>query len=119
MEKIFYQDFLFKDMEFDQNEYPNVQLEYAPLPKTYKKYQDRISYKNRTSCLAISFNQLLLIKKLNKWEKLKKIVKECSSVYIIDDVPIVNEELKSFKEFYLKSYFFTFKRLNNDCYISI
>lgn len=98
--RIFYQDFLFRDLPLDENDNPKVQ----------------IIYLKEISCLKhpLSFDKLLKMDKESEWEKLLDSIKN-KDVVIIDDVYLENQELYQYKKFYLASYFHIISTYSSTC----
>ncbi len=104
--KIFFQDFLFEGMPVDEQEFPVVDLRMLP------------SGIDMTGYIVISFDTMLRMNKHEEWNDLYKRVQDMD-VCIKDDVLMENDEMKSYKDFYLKAYYFTLSKYSNNLYIAI
>ena len=102
--KIFYQDFLFEKMPVDKQDNPIVEIKYIKKVKSDTKYE------------IISFDRLLKMDKFDEWDALFNRINN-SIVYIIDDVSLDNKEVMSYKDFYLKTYFYNVSQCCKECYV--
>lgn len=102
--RIFYQDFLFKDIPVDENEFPDIQIQYVP-----REY-------DLSGCICISLDCLFRMDHEREWEELFSRISN-SNVCIIDDVFIENEEMEFYKEFYLKTYCCAISSRSNSCIV--
>jgi len=103
-EKIFFQDFLFKDMPVDEQDYPITELQYLPEGADISNY------------MVVSFDTMLTMNKLAEWEMLFKQI-ENKVVCIKDDVVINNSEVEPYKLFYLKTYYFNILKHSQSVYV--
>lgn len=108
MSKIFFQDFLYEGMTLDKYEYPLIELNYVSFCDDYKEYNSKCSY-GINDAIGISFECLTQMTDESDWEKIFKIAAVCKKIYLIDDVPLMNQELDEYKEFLLKTYFYKLK----------
>ena len=104
-ERFFFQDYLFRDMPVDEQEFPDVEIE------TITELPDKGEH------MIISFDTLLRMNRKEEWDKLLKKV-ENHDVYIQDDVPMSNPEMEPYKKFYLGAYFFTFSKYCKKVYVA-
>lgn len=104
--KCFFQDFLFENMPVDNRDNPIVDVDYCSMinKHTYSK--------------TVSFNKLMKMDEVEEWEKLYEDI-DHSIVYIIDDVPINNNEVRVYKEFYLKTYYFNIAAHCKKCFVVV
>lgn len=103
-EKIFFQDFLFKDMPVDEQDYPTIELKYLPESTDISNYT------------IVSLDTMLKMNKPTEWEILFKQT-ENKDVCIKDDVLINNSEMEPYKLFYLKAYYFNILKYSRNAYI--
>lgn len=104
-DKLFYQDFLFRDLPVDEQENLLIDIEY---------YDE--NSESRTK--KISFDKLIRMNRLDEWNKLYSEI--CGkTVVIIDDVIIINNELSGYKDFYLKTYYYNISKFCNKCYVKV
>lgn len=107
MEKIFYQDFIFKDMPTDERDYPQFELNYAASPLNCLNYQDikakKADYYSGFK-IKIALTELMSITKAGDWQALEDYLLNCKELYIVDDIFLKNEEAAEHKLFWLKSY---------------
>lgn len=103
-EKIFFQDFLFKDMPVDEQDYPIIELQHIP---------ECVDIAN---CTIISFDTMLKLNKRTEWELLFNQI-ENKDVCIKDDVVLNNSEMESYKCFYLKAYYYNIKKHSRNVYM--
>ena len=104
-DKLFYQDFLFRDLPVDEQENLLIDIEY---------YDE--NSESRTK--KISFDKLIRMNRLDEWNKLYSEI--CGkTVVIIDDVIIINNELSGYKDFYLKTYYYktAYKKQKTHCFL--
>lgn len=120
MKEYFLQNFLFSNMEVDENEFPKVKIQHKRLPKSIYMYQDhfRSHSENIQTNLGVNMTYLMAINNPSKWAEFESLVSRSYAVYIIDDIDLQNEELKPIKEFYLKAYSYKIKKKNPFCFIS-
>ena len=90
--KVFFQDFLLNDMPVDEHDYPDVTIQ------TCTDYSTESN-----SDTIISFDKMLRMNKQTEWDTLFSTIKG-KKIFIKDDVPISNLEVKPFKDFYLGVY---------------
>ncbi|SEP57954.1 hypothetical protein SAMN02910289_00009 [Lachnospiraceae bacterium RM5] len=104
MARYFYQDFLFENLPVDERDNPVVEIQYV----------DEIS--KESEYMEVSFDNLLKQIHFDKWEKMLREARNKEMVYIIDDVEIHNDEIKEYKLFYLKTYYFAFSK-ETQCFV--
>ena len=102
--KIFYQDFLFEKMPVDKQDNPIVEINYIDQVSSETKYE------------MVSFDRLSRMDKFEEWNELFIKIKD-SVVYIIDDVFLSNKEVLSYKDFYLKTYYYNVSKCCKECYV--
>ena len=102
--KFFFQDFLLEDMPVDEQDYPDVRIQTCE------------DYKKSSANIVISFDKLLRINKKEEWDSLFFKVKD-RMIFIKDDVPIENQEVKPFRDFYLAVYFYTLSKYCEKCQV--
>lgn len=102
--KIFFQDFLFKDMPVDEQDYPTIELKHLP---------DSTDISNFT---IVSLDTMLKMNKPTEWDDLFKRIAN-RNVYIKDDVVITNSEMEPYKLFYLKAYYFNILKHSRNAYV--
>ena len=102
--KVFFQDFLFKEMPVDEQDYPTTELQYLPGDADISNYS------------VVSFDTMLKMNKPTEWETLFKQI-ENKDVCIKDDVVINNSEMESYKLFYLKTYYFNILKHSRNVYV--
>ncbi|GAB6160513.1 hypothetical protein [Howardella ureilytica] len=103
-EKIFFQDFLFKNMPVDGQDYPTTELQYLPEGADISNY------------MVVSFDTMLKMNKPVEWEMLFKQT-ENKDVCIRDDVVINNSEMEPYKLFYLKTYYYNILKHSRNLYV--
>ena len=104
--KVFFQDFLFENMPVDEQDYPSIGLQYLPEGTNISDYK------------IVSFDAMLRMNKRSEWNDLFKRVED-KDICIIDDVPMENDEMGSYKDFYLKAYYYNLSKYSNNLYVSI
>lgn len=102
-DKIFFQDYLFEDLPVDKYDNPIVTVNVMPADL-------------KSECVSVSLDKLFRLNTKKEWEKFIGNISN-KNVCIVDDVPIVNEEVKPYKEFYLKTYYFNLSRYCKTCYV--
>ena len=117
MRKIFYQDFLFEDIKTDASEFPLIELEYFDSYPYCEEYYANMQ-KGLFDSLSIKLSQLIELTKEKDWNTLFAIITKYKSVYLIDDIPLENDEVKEYKDFYLKTYFYKIKNYCSNCFIT-
>lgn len=118
MRKIFYQDFLFENIKTDASDFPIIELEYSESCPYCKEYCTNMQ-KGLYDSLSIKLSQLIELTQENDWNTLFAIVSKYKSVYLIDDILLKNDELKEYKDFYLKTYFYKIKNYCSNCFITV
>ncbi|WP_027438918.1 hypothetical protein [Lachnospira multipara] len=103
-EKIFFQDFLFKNMPVDEQDYPTTELQRLPEGADISNY------------MVVSFDTMLKMNKPVEWEMLFKQT-ENNDVCIKDDVVINNSEMEPYKLFYLKTYYYNILKHSRNLYV--
>ena len=68
--------------------------------------------------LSVKLSQLIELTKEKDWNTLFTLISKYKSVYLIDDISLENDELKDYKDFYLKTYFYKIKNYCSNCFIS-
>ena len=101
--KVFFQDHLFEDLPVDQYDNPVVTMCLVP---------DNL----KSKCLSVSLDTLFRLNTKKEWERLINNITN-KIVCIVDDVPIDNDEVKPYKEFYLKTYYFNLSKYCRTCYV--
>lgn len=121
MSKYFYQDFLFKDMQIDDREFPDISLKYCDDSESIPYYtMSQVDYASTSAIDVCKFELSFLMDKTKEeeWNSIRNFASCCKSVVIVDDIPIVNKEVLKYKEFYLKTYSYVFtKDCHCDCRI--
>lgn len=102
--KVFFQDYLFKDLPVDKNDNPIVTIKVVPANMKH-------------DCVSISLDTLFRINTYKEWEKLISNISN-KNVCIDDDVPIENDEVKQYKLFYLKTYYYNLSKYCRACFVS-
>lgn len=102
--RVFFQDFLFEEMPVDNQDNPLVKM------KTIGKKDD-------TGCTIISFEKMLRMNKEEEWVKLFNSIAG-KQVLIKDDLALQNEEMKEYKDFYMKTYYYNLSKHCLGCYVS-
>lgn len=103
-DKVFFQDFLFKELPVDKQDFPITEI--IDLPDSIKK----------SDCVVLSFERLLRMNHLYEWNRLFSSAKN-KIVCINDDVILKNEELLIYKDFYLKMYIYNIMQNCKECYV--
>ncbi len=103
--KVFFQDFLFENMPVDEQDYPSIGLQYLPEEADISDYK------------IVSFDTMLRMNKRSEWNNLFKQVED-KNVCIKDDVLMENDEMKSYKDFYLKAYYYNLSKYCNNLYVA-
>ncbi len=104
--KCFFQDFLLENMPVDEWDYPDVEV------KMCDDYNNTVS----SSDMIIYFDRLLRMNKKKEWEALFSKVKD-KKIFIIDDVPITNGEVRPIKDFYLGVYYYNLSKHCKVCQV--
>lgn len=102
-DKVFFQDHLFKELPVDKYDNPMVNINIVP-PHI------------KPDCILVSLDTLFRLNTDKEWERLISNISN-KSVCIVDDVPINNKEVKPYKEFYLKAYYFYLSKYCKTCYV--
>ena len=114
--KVFYQDFLM-DIPCEKD-YPIVKLKYIDSIYNYASFDEKdnlldyIDGKIRTISLGYLHNLL----EEKEWHILYEMVKKFHKLIIVDDIFVINEEVKPIKDFYLKVYYYNLN-IYVDCYV--
>lgn len=103
-EKIFFQDFLFRDMPVDEQDYPTIELQHLPDGADLSDY------------VIVSLDTMLKMNKLSEWDGMFKRIAN-RDVCIKDDVVINNSEMEPYKRFYLRAYYFNILKHSRNAYI--
>ncbi len=120
MSKYLYQDYLM-DFPYDDNENPIVEFEYKDDISMAQEYGtpynlfDSLYGYNR----FISFQYLHDIVDKNKWNEIFSKIKEYDIFILVDDLDIINEEVKEMKTFYLKTYYWNLKQYNKNVFLHL
>ena len=101
--KVFFQDHLFEDLPVDKYDNPMVTVNVMPAEL-------------KSECVSVSLDKLFRLNTKKEWGRLISNITN-KNVCIVDDVPIVNEEVKPYKEFYLKTYYFNLSKYCRTCYV--
>ena len=102
-DRVFFQDYLFEDLPVDKYDNPIVTIRILPANL-------------KSLCISVSLDKLFRLNTKKEWERLLNSISN-KTVCIIDDVPLDNEEMKLYKEFYLKTYYFNLAKYCKDCYV--
>ena len=114
-DRLFYQDFLYHDMQVDKEDYPDIELEFCTDVAEYRI--ENIKIVPTFSEATIELNRLMNIRKEEDWKLLEENISKLEKVIIEDDIEIKNPELNEYKLFFLKTYFWRFKQCCRECYI--
>lgn len=101
--KVFFQDYLFEYLPVDKYDNPVVTINLLPANM-------------KSECISISLDTLFRLNTKKEWERLLNSISN-KNICIVDDVPIDNEEIKPYKEFYLKTYYFNLSKCCRACYV--
>ena len=113
--RVFYQDFLYHDMQVDKEDFPDVKLEYC---NDVAEYSIVDVHKAASSSEAIvNLTRLMSIRNEEDWNQLEKNVAKLKRIIIKDNLELRNSELDEYKDFYLKTYFYRLKQCCEECYI--
>lgn len=108
--RVFYQDFLFADMNVTKEGYPNIEFEYCNHVADYKIM--KMGRQQKDKKLLVMLTDLMNVTKEDRWKKLEKKVTELDELVIVDDIELKNQELEEYKCFFIKSYLW---RLSKFC----
>ncbi|MCQ2512992.1 MAG: hypothetical protein MJ092_06385 [Lachnospiraceae bacterium] len=115
--KVFFQDFLFEGIPIDKDDKPAVELEYTDntvMCSVVNPYQS-FDYYN----VALNFSDLVEMRDESDWLNMLKKIDSCNTVVLVDNMPLQNAELVPYKEFYMKTYYYTLKQHCKNCFVSI
>ena len=112
--KSFYQDFLFKDINYNKNEYPNVVMIYNYNVAKNEEFDMSISQDGKD--ISIRFSILSETTKEEKWQRILAHIETCNSVTLVDDLQLKNEELLHVKQFYMLAYYDVLSKACRKCY---
>ena len=101
--KIFFQDHLFEDLPVDKYDNPMVTINVIPADL-------------KSEYISVSLDRLFRLNTKMEWEKLIHNISN-KTVCIVDDVPVVNEEVKPYKTFYLKTYYYYLSKHCTACFV--
>ena len=107
--KIFYQDFLFADMNVTKEGYPDIEFEYCNHVADYKIM--KLGHQQRDKKLLVPLTDLMSITKEGSWEKLEEKVSGLDELVIVDDIELKNQELEDYKTFFIKTYLWRLSKL--------
>lgn len=108
--KVFFQDFLFADMNVTKEGYPNIEFEYCNHVADYKIM--KLGHQQKDKKLLVMLTDLMSITEEDRWKKLEEKVAGLEELVIVDDIALKNQELEEYKCFYIKSYLW---RLSKVC----
>ncbi len=118
MDKVFYQDFLM-DFPYDKNEYPLVDIKYVDnishaqeYGQPYNLFDVAYGYYR-----TISFQYLHDCLDKEKWFKIFECIAKLDGVILVDDIIVINDEVREMKEFYLKVYYWNLRQYNQNIYV--
>ncbi len=107
--KVFYQDFLFKDITVTKDGYPDIEYAYCNDVASCKSL--RLNREQKDKKLSILLTYLMGITKEEKWHKLEDRVSRLDELIIIDDIDLQNQELEEYKSFFIKTYLWKLGKL--------
>lgn len=110
---VFYQDFLFESLPVDEKDNPMVDVSYIT------NVADITDTEIITDSYKVSFNSLVEMTDEKAWLEFLESLEHYKSVVLIDDLPLQNNELLSYKEFYLKTYYFVMKKYCPNCHVYV
>ncbi len=116
MSNTFYQDFLFENIKTDENEFPLIEIKHSDLLPYCEEYKPDFQ-KGLFDSFSIKFTQLIDMTKEEDWNNLLARTSKYNTVYLIDDISLENEELREYKDFYLKTYFYKLKEACPNCFV--
>lgn len=108
-ERVFYQDFLFKDITVTKEGHPDVEYVYCNDVASCKSL--RLNQEQKDKRLSILLTYLMAITKEEKWHKLEDKVSRLDELIIIDDIALHNQELEEYKSFFIKAYLWKLEKL--------
>lgn len=101
--RIFFQDFLFQGIQYDEQEYPVANIKYA------HSFEDIADYTVLLLSVLIKMNREI------EWENLFARIEE-ENICIRDDIEVENEKIKSYKQMFLSVYYLNLqKHCKNIC----
>lgn len=101
--RVFFQDFIFEDLPVDEYDNPAVTI-------------DEIFDITTSEIIRVSLDRLLRMNKKQEWDDLYSRISGCVAV-IIDDLQLLNDEIRPYKEFYLKSYYYNLSKYAKKCFV--
>jgi hypothetical protein len=104
LRKGFFQDFLFRDMPVDEQDYPIIKPQYLPEGIDISSYT------------IVSLDTMLKMNKTAEWDNLFKQIVD-KDVCIKDDVVMNNIEMETYKQFYLGAYCFNIMKYCRNVYV--
>ncbi len=118
MDKVFYQDFLM-DFPYDKNEYPLVDIKYVDnishaqeYGQPYNLFDVAYGYYR-----IISFQYLHNCLDKEKWLEIFERIAKLDGIILVDDIIVINDEVREMKEFYLKAYYWNLRQYNQNIYV--
>ena len=114
MQPQFFQDFLFEGIPVNSFDVPKIDLKYAHIHDSSLPLKG-LSYDGCEKTVFLT--DLLQMKSEDEWEEFLPGISVCSSVSIVDDLPLRNSEIAEYKLFYLKAYCSIIQRHCPACYI--
>ena len=102
-------------MIVDKDDYPDIILKYCTDVAGYS----RMAFDKETtdSQAIVKLSSLMSIRKEDDWMFLENNISKLKKIVIEDDIELKNTELAEYKEFFLKTYYWRFKRCCKECYI--
>ena len=119
MKCILEQEFWFKGIDFDNNDYPTEPL--IPIDCIDNQSGLFEDY-NLLDCVYganrfVKLSELLDANTEAKWAIIKEKSRQCKSITLVNDIPFQNEELDFIKHFYISVFYSALKKENPDCYV--
>lgn len=101
----FFQDFLFEDLPVNEQDYPDVEI--IMISKDIAQTMN---------AEMLSLDYLLRCNKEKEWDDIFEKIKD-KDVLIIDDIKLINQEMKPYKDFYLRTYCYNIERHCRKCFV--
>ena len=113
------QSFWFDIVSFDKKDYPVCEIEYTDTidwkSNLFEDY-NLLDYAYGTN-RYIGLCELFEADSKEKWAAVRRKVRECDSITIVDDISIENKEIGFIADFYLRTFYAALKEENPNCFV--
>lgn len=115
------QGFWFDVVSFDKKDYPVCEPEYTDtIDRKSNLFDDYnlLDYTYGTN-RYIRLSELFEADSEEKWAAIRRKVRECDSITILNDISIKNMEIDFIADFYLRTFYAALKQENPNCYVFV